>query len=365
MESQVLDRPSGQKSKIGIIDCDIHPAMSSPKALDRFLSARWVHHRATYREHVRRACTTWIYHRMDNHGMRLDAMPPTGGPAASDLDFMRKQHLDAYNIETGVLQPLGSAGSLRNREYAAALCRAMNEWQVEDWTRHEKRLKASIVINPEFPEDAVAEIEHWADHPDFIQITVPPRSTSPLGQSGYWPIYEAAQRHDLPIGLHVGGVNGHPSTGAGWPSYYLEEHHTNAHTAQAIVTSMVLEGVFERFRSLRVVMIEGGFGWVPALSWRLDKHWARMRDEVPHVKRPPSEYVREHFWFSTQPVEEPPNPQDLIDLCDWIGWDRLVFASDYPHWDFDDPDYFFKARISAENKNLILRNNAKVAFPRA
>jgi hypothetical protein len=37
----------------------------------------------------------------------------------------------------------------------------------------------------------------------------------------------------------------------------------------------------------------------------MDKHWERMRKETPQVKRPPSEYVREHVWFTTQPIEEP------------------------------------------------------------
>lgn len=361
-QTGAVGQPAKGQQSPGLIDCDIHPALRTPADLDRFLSVRWREHRKTFGDHVRRATKAWIYHRMDNHGMRLDAMPPGGGPAASDLDFMRQQHLDAYGVTLGVLQPLSSAAYVRSREYSAALCRAMNEWQVEDWTRHEKRLKASIVVNPEFPEDAVREIDHWADHPDFVQITVPPRTSDPLGRQSYWPIFEAAERHDMAIGLHVGGVNGHPSGGAGWPSYYLEEHQTNAHTAQAIVTSMVIEGVFERFRHLRVVMIEGGFGWVPPLSWRLDKHWQRLRAEVPHVKRPPSEYVREHFWFSTQPMEESTNPQDIAELFDWIGWDRLVFASDYPHWDFDDPNYVFRTKVSPEQKRMVLRDNARAAF---
>ena len=62
-----------------------------------------------------------------------------------------------------------------------------------------------------------------------------------------------------------------------------------------------------------------------------------MRDEVPHVKRPPSEYIREHFWVSTQPMEEAEEPEHVIDAMRWIGFDRILFASDYPHWDFDDP----------------------------
>ena len=74
---------------------------------------------------------------------------------------------------------------------------------------------------------------------------------------------------------------------------------------QAVMASLVFEGVFERFPKLRICLIESGFTWVPALTWRMDRQWERMRKEVPHVKRPPSEYVREHFWFATQPIEEP------------------------------------------------------------
>ena len=67
------------------------------------------------------------------------------------------------------------------------------------------------------------------------------------------------------------------------------------------------------------MLIEGGFAWVPALRWRLDKHWERFKSEVPHLKRAPSEYVREHFRFTTQPIDEPENPRDMRDVIDWVG----------------------------------------------
>ena len=74
------------------------------------------------------------------------------------------------------------------------------------------------------------------------------------------------------------------------------------------MTSLVCEGVFERFPALQVVLIEGGFAWVPSLAWRLDQHWARMRDEVPHLKRPPVRIHPRALWFTTQPIEEPERP---------------------------------------------------------
>jgi hypothetical protein len=103
-----------------------------------------------------------------------------------------------------------------------------------------------------------------------------------------------------------------------------------------------MEGIFERLPDLKVVLIECGFGWLPALGWRLDKHWKRLKDEVPHLRMAPSEYIRKHFWVTTQPMEETEEPEHLIEVMNWIGMDRIMFSSDYPHWDFDDP---FLARI--------------------
>ncbi len=120
----------------------------------------------------------------------------------------------------------------------------------------------------------------------------------------------------------------------------------------------MLEGVFERFPTLRMVMIEGGFAWLPALAWRLDKHWARMRDEMPDVKRPPSEYIRANIWFTTQPIEEPEHDAHLRDTLGWIGWDRIMFSTDYPHWDYDDPARAFKIRLSDAEHARIFRDNA-------
>ena len=94
----------------------------------------------------------------------------------------------------------------------------------------------------------------------------------------------------------------------------------------------------------------------------MDKHWARLRSEVPHLKRPPSEYVREQVWFTTQPMEEPARASQLIDLFDRIGWDRILFSTDYPHWDFDDPRYAFKAPLSEAQRDQLLYQNAQAFY---
>jgi predicted TIM-barrel fold metal-dependent hydrolase len=52
----------------------------------------------------------------------------------------------------------------------------------------------------------------------------------------------------------------------------------------------------------------------------------------------------------------------MLDLLEWIGWDRLVFASDYPHWDFDDPRYAFKVKMSDDQLGNILAGNARAIY---
>jgi hypothetical protein len=129
---------------------------------------------------------------------------------------------------------------------------------------------------------------------------------------------------------------------------------------QALITSLVVEGVFEAFPSLRIVLVEGGFVWEPALNWRLDATWKKFKTEVPHLKRAPSEYVREHFWFTTQPIDEPENQGDLRNVIDQVGAHRLMFSTDYPHWDFDDPRHALNAAgLSEAEKRQVFSGNAK------
>jgi len=162
----------------------------------------------------------------------------------------------------------------------------------------------------------------------------------PYGQKYYWPIYRAAVEHGLPIGVHptmdVGNTG--PQTGVGWYTSFLEHHtdHSQAMMSQCI--SLIVEGVFEEFPALKFVLIEGGFGWVPYAMGRLDRLYPALRREVPYLKRLPSEYLREHFYFSTQPIEEPLDPEHLHQMLAIVDAEhRMLFASDYPHWDFDNP----------------------------
>ena len=362
--SEVLeDRPATQASKLRIIDSDIHPTLRSEADLNPFLAERWRRHIAEYGKLGRGPYAARnTYPRFQPFLSRRDSFPPNGGPPGSDLDFMREQLLDRYDIEYGILEPLMPGNLLRNLELSAAVCSAINDWQLDAFTTREKRLRASIQIPFEDAKASVAEIERRVANHDFAQIQLTSRSTEPIGRPRYWPIFEAAAHHGLPIGMHVGGEAGYAPTAGGWPSFYIEDHHGLTHSMQCQATSLVLEGVFERFPNLKVIMIEGGFAWLPSLGWRLDRHWEKMRGEVPHLTMPPSAYMRRNLWVSTQPMEEPEDPEDLRRLLGWIGWDHVLFATDYPHWDFDDPRYAFPCRLSEAERRAIFRGNAEAVY---
>jgi len=96
-----------------------------------------------------------------------------------------------------------------------------------------------------------------------------------------------------------------------------------------------------------------------ALMWRLDKNYLGLQHEVPWLKQLPSEYLRQHFRATTQPMEEPPEPRHLLNILEMIGSDHfLMFATDYPHWDFDAPDGALPSIISPALQERIFATNA-------
>ena len=361
MTLTVAEAPRRERTKMAVIDCDIHNYLPSEKTVREYLPERWRQHLDAFGARIPHG----MYYPLANmHAARTDAWPPSGQIPGSDLSFAQKQLLDLWDMEYGVLFPLTGAGKQLNLGYSAAMSTAVNLWQTAEWLDPEPRLRASMAIPYEDGPLAVAEIERFARDPRFIQVIFESRTLEPLGRRRYWPIYEAAARHGLPIGMHFGALGGWPiGSGIGHPSFYIEYHTGQMTSFQDQMISLICEGVFEEFPDLKFVLIEGGFGWLPPLMWRLDRAYSRLKAEVPHLKKLPSEYIREHFWFTTQPVEEPHNPRDFQVLLDDLGMDdRIMFSTDYPHWDFDSPDTAIPSSIPADARRNIMSENARKLY---
>jgi predicted TIM-barrel fold metal-dependent hydrolase len=85
----------------------------------------------------------------------------------------------------------------------------------------------------------------------------------------------------------------------------------------------------------------------------------------PLLEKSPEEYIRDQFYFGTQPLEEPDNPAMLEPIFDMVGPESIMFASDYPHWDFDNPATItdiFERTLDDEGIDRVLHDNASEVF---
>jgi uncharacterized protein len=353
----------GRPSRWGdadLVDCDVHVTVASVQALVPYLDPRW---RDYLSESGVRGIDPPLYPKGAPISARPETFPASGRPPGSDLDLLRAQALDTWGSTHAIVNCGFEISAIHNDDWALAMARAVNDWQTTEWLDRESRLRASIVVPAQNPELAVGEIERLAGHPGFVQVLLPVRSQAPLGKRGYWPIYRAAERAGLAVGVYAGGVSGNPVTPVGWPSYLLEDYVGLGQAFQAQVVSLVSEGVFREFPRLRVVLIEGGFTWLPALMWRFDKNWKGLRREVPWVDRPPSAVIREHIRLTTQPLDEPADPRQLVETIEQLGSDQmLLFATDYPHWQYDDDEGVLPSGLRPDLEAAILAGNARDTY---
>jgi uncharacterized protein len=287
-----------------------------------------------------------------------------GGYAASDVTQLSAQVFDRWQSSLAVCNCIYGVQLVFSEDMARAFTRALNDWIVAQWLDRDPRLRAAIVVPMQNVEYAVDEIERCAKDRRFVQILVLAMQETPLGRRHFWPIYAAAERHGLPLGIHAGSNYRNPVTSLGWPSYYIEDYAGQSQGFQSQVASLICEGVFAKYPALKVVLIESGVTWLPGFLWRFSKFWRGLRPEVPWVDRSPTEIVRDHFRLTIQPFDAPDHPDDVERVIDHLRSDEmLLFASDFPHWQFDGDDVL-PAGIPAGLHRKILVDNPLATYDR-
>ena len=335
------------------IDCDVHANVPAVQALVPYLDDYWQEmvevrgiegfESRSYPPHAPLSC-------------RPDWRTAAGRPA-EDLAALRTQVLERWQTRIAILNCLYGVQLIMDEHMAAVFAAAVNDWLVKEWLDPEPRLRASIVVAPQNPARAAEEIERRAADRRFVQVLLLATGEMPLGRSVYWPIYQAAERHDLPIGIHAGSGYRQPVTSVGWPSFHVEDYVAQTQGFQAQLASLVAQGVFAKFPGLRVVLLESGVTWLPGFLWRFSKFWRGLRSEVPWVDRSPAEIVRDHVRLTIQPLDGPPDAHDLERVLEHIGSDQiLLYASDFPHWHFEGDDTIPEGLPPALLDQILVRN---------
>jgi predicted TIM-barrel fold metal-dependent hydrolase len=346
-----------------VIDCDVHHARRTDAELLEFLPAAWREY-AVGPGRAGNVPLTVSDGYPNPHGfMRADSYAEDGAPPGSDLATMDAQLLTPLNVGRAVLtygDDIHVSGH-HNPYFATALAQALNDWTVARWLEADERLAGSILVAAQLPDRAAEEVRRMADTPRMVQVLLADNPTkSGFGHPIFHPIYAAAVETGRPVAIHAGANDwaNPPSTGGATSNLYFETHSLWPQALMTHFVSLVAHGVFEKYPQLKILLIEGGAAWIAPLLWRMDTEYKGLRREIPWVRRLPSEYFREHVWVTTQPLELSPRREQLIDVLGGIdGADRLVFSSDYPHWDSDELEHV-RGRLPREWEDNVFRGNA-------
>ena len=337
--------PAAKKVPVRVVDSDVHP-VPKPGVI-----AQYVPEPIRSRYLLSHPHGETIFYDAPDYAhakaMRVDAFTPDGGFPGSDPELAFRQLIVEAGSDIGILEPGGRGHHIP--EVTSAYKHAMNVWQDKDWLdpvhNWHERWRGSICVAIEDPRAAGREIEEWAGHPYMAQVLINAEPRPAWGDPKYDPIWAAAVKHNLPVSCHLGrGLHEQlPMPPVGFPSYNHDFMVTYSLLAANQVMSMVFDGLFERFPTLKIILVEHAFNWILPLMWRLDAIYEARKSDIPEIKRKPSEYIKDHIKFTTQPLDYPEDKLELTKAFEWMEADKiLMFSSDYPHWTFDDPRWLVK-----------------------
>jgi uncharacterized protein len=347
-----------------LIDTDVHESISSTEELVPYLDSHWQRYITDYGwKHINFPSALPYVVPVANKGPFRKNWVLSNGAAATTVQSLREHLFDGEGVSLAILNGFFYPSSIAgNYELAAALASAYNDWQIKHWLNEDSRLRGSIQIAVDDIQLAVREIERVADHPQIVQVFLSLSTERQWGDPRYHPIYEAAARHNLAVAFHHSQAT---QTLLGYPRHYIEWHTLAApQAAMNQITSLIFNGVFQKFPDLTAVFLECGVAWLPWLMWRADQQYREVRVDVPWLKRMPSEYMRDNIRISTQPMSDV-KPQYFMKLVEWTESERMfMFSTDYPHYDADSAKHVLPKILPDRLRYRIRYQNAIESYPR-
>jgi predicted TIM-barrel fold metal-dependent hydrolase len=300
------------------------------------------------------------------------------GEAHTAHDVIRV--LDEIGVDIVVLSPgFQRPQNIFSSPTITALARAYNDYLIEEVFPVSNRIKASIMINQRDPDAGAAEIRRVAPAAQFVSAYSEFGGTyKPIGSAQHDPIFDALAAYDLPLSVHV-GTFWQPASplSAGARTWVELLGISPMGTAMACMGSMIMQGLFDKYPRQKVLVQEGGFWWVIDFMLRADEFYLDHPGDVALVERKleargnylnrlPSEYVLEHFRFSTQPMCRPKSSEHMKWLLEIASAENLLlYSSDWPHATFDPINWLFETpALSDSARRAILSGNARSLFSR-
>jgi len=272
--------------------------------------------------------------------------------------------MDFVGLDSILLIPqrlLAFSGIKADDERMVEVANGYADYMLEEVIDPYDDIYTTIVAPYQDPEASVELIERVGDESGIVGVClVTGGAEPPLGHHRYDPIYEAAESEGLPVVFHTGG--------SGLDEYHVRGYESElaTHTLGFLVsnmsqiTSVVVQGIPEKFPDLDIVFQESGLSYVPMLATRLDAEYMKRQSEAPLLEKMPSEYMTD-FYYGTQPLED--DVAWLEHVIDYIGPKQIMYASDYPHWDYDEPHVITDLSfLDSAEKRSVLGDNATEVF---
>jgi predicted TIM-barrel fold metal-dependent hydrolase len=222
----------------------------------------------------------------------------------------------------------------KDQELGLACLRAWNDWMFEEWygAHPDRVIPLGLTWLPD-PVIAAAEIRRNAER-GFTAVSLPERPQQlglPSLHSGFWdPVVAACQETDTTICAHVGSSGGFVFPPEA-PQLQLVSTLFSALSLMACA-EWLWSGLALRFPDIKIVMAEGGVGWVPMIFDRLDF----VKERSTHFgkgKPLPTDVLRRNFYFCTLD-----DPSTLATAVELVGAEHIMIETDYPHLDSTWPD---------------------------
>jgi predicted TIM-barrel fold metal-dependent hydrolase len=276
--------------------------------------------------------------------------------------------MDAEGIDVAVLYPTIGLGfwGIRDAGAAVAVARAYNDWLASYCAADPARLHGAAMVPFQSPDDAVRELRRAREELGFCAAFVRPNPCldRSIVDDVYTPFWETAEQLGVAVGIHEGLQLAVPPLGSDRTPRNVLVLHAVSHTFEQMFAcaQLIAEGVLDRHPALRVVFLEAGGGWVPYWLARLDHQVHAYGGYAPRMHLTPSEYFARQCWVSFE-IDEATLPV----LAPFVGVDRIVWGSDYPHADSTFPGALDEllatiAALPDDAQQRILSTNAATLY---